>query len=160
LRGDVILDCNDVGCTLCASRLGNEASRRCTASPLMPAPWAALTARSGISSRVFRRGWVTSSRNLNKRSLTRGNLPRGVAIKGCCYIGVTAGCQTPLMTTEVRTSRVSRTWLEKLVWKRAYETKIFDERREVCGRGQTPEASQEAAERQWVAELPADEPAR
>jgi hypothetical protein len=62
--------------------------------------------------------------------------------------------------TEVRTSRARRTWLEKLVWKRAYETKIFDERREVCGRGPTPEASQEAAELQWVAELPADEPAR
>jgi hypothetical protein len=95
---------------------------------------------------------VTSSRNLNKRSLTRGNLPRGVAIKGCCYIGVTAGCQTPLMTTEVRTSRVSRTWLEKLVWKRAYETKIFDGQREVFGRGPTAEASRYTAEFRWVAE--------
>jgi hypothetical protein len=43
------------------------------------------------------------------------------------------------------------------MWRRAYETKIFDEHREAFGRGPTPEASKEAAERRWVEELPTDE---
>ena len=55
--------------------------------------------------------------------------------------------------TEVRTSRTRRTWMEKLMfWRRAYETKIWDRHREAVGRGPTPQASQEAAERQWLAE--------
>jgi hypothetical protein len=58
------------------------------------------------------------------------------------------------MVTELKTSRVHRTWLDKLLlWQRAYETKIFDGHREVVGRGPTPEASQKAAERRWVSEL-------
>ena len=71
-----------------------------------------------------------------------------------CYIDVTSGRQT-LWMTEIQTSRVHRTWFDKLLLRqRAYQTKIFDEHREVLGRGPTPEASQEAAERRWVAELP------
>ena len=55
---------------------------------------------------------------------------------------------------EVRTARIRRTWLEKLLlWRSAYETKIFDQHREVVGRGPTPEASQKNAEQRWVAEL-------
>ena len=51
------------------------------------------------------------------------------------------------MVTEMRTSRVRRTWLDKLLlWQRAYETRIFDGHHEVIGRGPTPEASQAAAE--------------
>ena len=58
------------------------------------------------------------------------------------------------MPTEVQTVRVRRTWLERLqLWQRAYETKIFDERREVYGRGPTRGASVEAAERSWIAEF-------
>jgi hypothetical protein len=58
---------------------------------------------------------------------------------------------------EVQTSRVHRTWLDKLLlWRRAYQTRIFDKDREVFGRGPTPEASQEAAEQRWVAELATD----
>jgi hypothetical protein len=66
--------------------------------------------------------------------------------------------QTPvhgglLCMAEIQTSRVHRTWPEKfLLWRRAYQTKIFAERREVFGRGPTPETSQEDAERRWVAE--------
>jgi hypothetical protein len=55
--------------------------------------------------------------------------------------------------TEVRTSRTRRTWVEKLMfWRRAYETKIWDRHREAVGRGPTPQAAQEVAERQWLAE--------
>ena len=53
--------------------------------------------------------------------------------------------------TEVRTSRTRRTWVEKLMlWPRAYQTKIWDRHREAVGRGPTPQAAQEAAERQWL----------
>ena len=73
------------------------------------------------------------------------------------YIDVTSGCQT-LQMTEIQTSRVHRRWLDKLLlWPRAYQTKIFDGRREVFGRGPTPEASQGAAERLWVTELPTED---
>jgi len=52
--------------------------------------------------------------------------------------------------TELQTVRVRRTWLDKLqFWQRAYQTKIFDERREVYGRGRTGEASVAEAERRW-----------
>jgi hypothetical protein len=55
--------------------------------------------------------------------------------------------------TEVRTSRTRRTWVEKLMlWPRAYQTKIWDRHREAVGRGPTPQAAQEAAEKQWLAE--------
>ena len=37
------------------------------------------------------------------------------------------------MATEMRTTRVRRTWLDKLLWQRAYETRIFDAHREVVG---------------------------
>jgi hypothetical protein len=59
------------------------------------------------------------------------------------------------MQTQIETSRVHRTWADKLkLWRRAFETKIWDGQREVIGRGPTGEASQEAAERQWVEEQP------
>ena len=55
--------------------------------------------------------------------------------------------------TEIRTSRTRRTWVEKLMlWQRAFQAKIWDGHREAVGRGPTPEAAQEAAESQWVAE--------
>ena len=55
------------------------------------------------------------------------------------------------MATELQTVRVRRTWRGKLqFWQRCYQTKIFDERREVYG-GPTREASVEEAERRWVA---------
>jgi hypothetical protein len=55
--------------------------------------------------------------------------------------------------TEVRTSRTRRTWAEKLMlWKRAYQATISDGHHEAIGRGSTPEAAIEAAERKWVAE--------
>jgi hypothetical protein len=62
------------------------------------------------------------------------------------------------MVTEMRTTRVHRTWLDKLLlWQRAYETRIFDGHHDVVGRGPTAEASQVAAERRWVAELPTED---
>jgi len=61
------------------------------------------------------------------------------------------------MVTEMRTTRVHRTWLDKiLLWRRAYETRILDGHHEVVGRGPTPEASRDAAEQRWVAETEAD----
>ena len=57
------------------------------------------------------------------------------------------------MITEIRTERVRRTWLDKLLlWKRAYQTRIFDAHREAFGRGRTAEASREAALSRWVRE--------
>jgi hypothetical protein len=54
--------------------------------------------------------------------------------------------------TEIRTMRVPRTLWDKVVlWKRAFETEIFDSRREARGRGRTPEASREAARAKWTA---------
>lgn len=43
--------------------------------------------------------------------------------------------------------------------RRAYKTKISNDRREATGRGPTPEASQEAAEKRWVAEQAAEKDA-
>jgi len=55
------------------------------------------------------------------------------------------------METNIQTQRVHRTWLDRLrLWRRAYQTKIVDKRREAIGRGPTPEKSQEAALRRWV----------
>jgi hypothetical protein len=57
------------------------------------------------------------------------------------------------MATEMRTTRVHRTWLDKLLrWQRAYETKILYGHHEVVGRGPRPEASQAAAEQRLLAE--------
>jgi hypothetical protein len=57
------------------------------------------------------------------------------------------------MSTEIRTERVHRTWLDKLLfWKRAYQTRVFDEHREARGRGPTAEASKQAALSKWVSE--------
>jgi hypothetical protein len=54
------------------------------------------------------------------------------------------------MPREIKTVRTRRTWLDKLkMWRRAYETKIRYERQEAIGRGPTPEASKESAERGW-----------
>ena len=56
------------------------------------------------------------------------------------------------MGTEIRTERIRRTWLDKLLlWSRAYQTKIFDAHREVVGRGPTAQSSGEAALERWVA---------
>ena len=55
------------------------------------------------------------------------------------------------MATQIETARVRRTLRDKLLlWRRAFETKIFDERREAVGRGPTVEASREAALAVWV----------
>ena len=63
------------------------------------------------------------------------------------------------MPTEIHTVRVRRTWLNKLqFWQRAYPTKIFDAHREVYGRGPTPEASVEAAQRRWIAAFTGERP--
>jgi hypothetical protein len=60
------------------------------------------------------------------------------------------------MEKRIETKRVRRTWFDKLkMWRRAYETRILDDNREAFGRGPTPESSQTAAERRWIAELPA-----
>ena len=57
----------------------------------------------------------------------------------------------PFLGTYVQTSRVRRTWSDRLkMWQRAYETKIWDSRGEITGRGSSPEASQKAAERRWA----------
>ena len=57
------------------------------------------------------------------------------------------------MQTEIQTERVHRTWLDKLLlWRRAYQTRIYDEHREAIGRGPTVQASREAALEKWVTE--------
>jgi hypothetical protein len=63
--------------------------------------------------------------------------------------------------SEVHTTRVHRTLLDKMMlWRRAYETRVFDAHREAIGRGPTAEASQEAALSKWVSGEPVepDEP--
>ena len=55
------------------------------------------------------------------------------------------------MKTEIQTERVHRTWIDKLrLWRRAYETKIYNDRLGVVGRGPTAHASEEAALKRWV----------
>src|SRR5262245_66060804 len=50
------------------------------------------------------------------------------------------------MSTEIKTRRTHRTWLEKVkLWQCAYETKVCDSHREIVGRGSTPETSRDAA---------------
>jgi hypothetical protein len=57
------------------------------------------------------------------------------------------------MQTEIQTERVQRTWTDKvLLWRRAYQTRIYDEHREAIGRGPTVQASREAALEKWVTE--------
>jgi hypothetical protein len=59
------------------------------------------------------------------------------------------------MDPQFQTSRVHRTLIERLkFWRRAYQTRVFDERREAIGRGPTPE---EAAEHRWVEGQPKEE---
>jgi hypothetical protein len=54
---------------------------------------------------------------------------------------------------KLETRRVRRNWTEKfLLWRRAYETKIWQSGHEVTGRGPTPEMSEEAAKRKWTDE--------
>ena len=61
------------------------------------------------------------------------------------------------MQTEIQSERVHRTWLDKLLlWRRAYQTRIYDEHREATGRGPTVQASREAALHKWVTEGQAD----
>jgi hypothetical protein len=48
--------------------------------------------------------------------------------------GVTIACNHAAVPSEIKTLRVRRTWLDKLLlWKRAYETKVSDGLREVIG---------------------------
>jgi hypothetical protein len=52
------------------------------------------------------------------------------------------------MSEEIRRERSRRTWWEKLkMWQRAYKTKVSAGSHEATGRGRTPEASQDAAEK-------------
>jgi hypothetical protein len=61
--------------------------------------------------------------------------------------------QNPPMSTEIQTKRIHRSWSEKLMlWRAAYQTKIFDDHREAVGRGPTVQASREAALAVWVAD--------
>ena len=87
---------------------------------------------------------ATQSRNaITGQFLVKGchHIARQFAL-GYSYIPVTYGIQIFGRATELQTVRVRRTWLDKLqFWQRAYQTKIFDERREVYGRGRTGEAS-------------------
>ena len=55
------------------------------------------------------------------------------------------------MQTQVETERVHRTWIDKvLLWREAYQTRVFDSQRETFGRGPTEEASRDAALKLWV----------
>ena len=55
--------------------------------------------------------------------------------------------------TEIQTERVHRTWTEKLMfWRRAYRTRIYDERHEAIGRGPSYESSRVAALEKWVSD--------
>jgi hypothetical protein len=66
--------------------------------------------------------------------------------------GVTIACNNAAVPSEIKTMRVRRTWLDKLMlWKQAYETKVSDGVREVITRGPTREASEQSALRRWNA---------
>jgi hypothetical protein len=53
--------------------------------------------------------------------------------------------------TNIETLRIQRTWIDMLaLWRRAYQTRIFNERREVVGRGSSEQSSREAALTAWV----------
>jgi hypothetical protein len=51
---------------------------------------------------------------------------------------------------KTETRRSHRTWIERLLlWKQAYETRLWASGHEVIGRGPTAEVSQESAVRRW-----------
>jgi hypothetical protein len=52
--------------------------------------------------------------------------------------------------TNIETSRVKRTWMNVTLWRRAFTTRIFNEQREVVGRGSSEQSSREAALTAWV----------
>jgi hypothetical protein len=55
---------------------------------------------------------------------------------------------------EVKTSRVRRGWIDRLKgYDRLYETKLTDGEHTAYGRGQSREASEEAALRNWNAKF-------
>jgi hypothetical protein len=61
------------------------------------------------------------------------------------------------MSNEIKTERSHRTWWERVkMWRRAYKTKVSDGCHEAIARGPTPEASEEAAKKRWVAEQAAE----
>jgi hypothetical protein len=62
------------------------------------------------------------------------------------------------MSPRVETRLNHRTWIERLLlWRHAYETKIWEFGHEVIGRGPTPEVSQEAAMKRWNEEISQDQ---
>jgi hypothetical protein len=71
--------------------------------------------------------------------------------------GVTIACNNAAVPSEIKTMRVRRTWLDKLMlWKQAYETKVSNGLREFIGRGPTRDASEQSALRRWNAKAPAE----
>jgi hypothetical protein len=53
--------------------------------------------------------------------------------------------------TEIKCSRVRRSWIEKLMmWRRAYETRITEGHHEICARGPSREESQKVARKLWA----------
>src|SRR4029079_5575808 len=65
---------------------------------------------------------------------------------GYSYQSVTLRSHSAGMQTQVSTELVDRTWIDKiLLWRRAYQTRVFDSRREAIGRGPTEDASRDAA---------------
>ena len=78
--------------------------------------------------------------------------PATIRLVDCAIFSSRRGPNVLAMSTQIKTWRSRRTWIERLRWKRAYETKIFDECLEALGRGPTPEASLAAAEWRWVEE--------
>ena len=86
----------------------------------------------------------------------------GTAVKGAYALGQFARALARsllqiaglpgVMGTEIRTQIVHMTWFERLkMWLHAYETKVLDSCHEAIGRGPTRLASQEAAEKRWIA---------
>jgi hypothetical protein len=72
--------------------------------------------------------------------------------------GLTIACNHAAVPLEIKTLRVRRTWLEKLLlWNCAYETRVSDGLREVIGRGPTREGSEQNALRRWNAEPESDD---
>ena len=57
------------------------------------------------------------------------------------------------MQPQIQTQRVRRTLIDKLLlWRHAYQTRVFDSQREVVGRAPTAEASRDAAMAKWVSQ--------
>ena len=81
----------------------------------------------------------------------RVTLSCAILLCGLRNLFVMSRSQTRLMGTQIETVRVHRTLRDKLLlWRRAFETKIFDDHHEAIGRGPTVEASREAALAVWV----------